>query len=118
MNAIKDKFSFVENVKLTINDLNSVLTNEENAPVFYVSVFDNKWGIEGQVKVVDLSWYAPFKTYGDTIICCFVYVCFFWRIFINLPNIINGTGGNIVDIAESKYNESKRIKNPIGFGRE
>lgn len=95
VNSIKDKFLFVDSVKLTINDITSVITNEESRPVFYVSVFDNKWGIEGQVKVIDLSFYAPYKSYGDTIICCFAYAFFFWRVFINLSNIINGVGGSI-----------------------
>ena len=95
VNSIKDKFLFVDSVKLTINDITSVITNEESIPVFYVSVLDNKWGIEGQVKVIDLSFYAPYKSYGDTIICCFAYAFFFWRVFINLSNIINGVGGSI-----------------------
>ena len=95
VNSVKDKFSFVDSVKLTINDMTSIITNEENAPIFYVNVFDNKWGVEGKVKVVDLSFYAPYKEYGDTIICCFVYAFFFWRVFINLSNIISGAGGAI-----------------------
>ena len=95
INAIKDKFAFIDSIKLTINDMTSIVTNEENAPVFYVSVLKNKWGIEGQVKVIDLSFYAPYKEYGDTIICCFVYAFFFWRTYLHLADIINGTGGQI-----------------------
>lgn len=47
-----------------------------------------------------MSWYAPYKAYGDLIITGFVYVFFIWRIFIKLPGIISGTSG----VAENLYN--------------
>lgn len=75
--------------------MQTILTNDENVSSFYVSVLDNKWGVEGQVKVIDLSFYAPYKEYGDTIICCFAYAFFIWRIFIKLSGIISGVSGSI-----------------------
>lgn len=116
VNSIKDKFDFVDSVKLTINDITSVITNEDNVPVFYVSVLDNKWGIEGQVKVIDLSFYAPYKTYGDAIICCFAYAFFFWRVFINLSNIINGVGGTINSNNVEMFDDIRAYAK-FGFGR-
>ena len=113
VNSIKDKFSFIDSVKVTINDLTSIVTNEENAPIFYVDVMENKW-FSGKVKVIDLSWYAPFKTYGDTVICCFAYAFFFWRIFINLSNIISGSGGAIDSSMQISDIHAYR---KFGFGR-
>ena len=68
-----------------------VITDTEAEPVFYVTVGKNKW-FSGQVKVVDLSWYAPYKSYGDNVICIFAYLSFLWNIFIRLPDIIAGAG--------------------------
>ena len=93
-NTVKEKFSFIDGIKGTINDLTTVVINEDNSPIFEIEVFENKY-FSGNVKVIDLSWYAPFKNYGDTVICCFAYAFFFWRIFIKLPSIIDGAGANI-----------------------
>ena len=74
---------------------------------------DNKW-FSGSVNVIDLTWYAPYKQYGDVVICCFAYAFFFWRIFINLSNIISGAGGTV-----DTYSQSQDIEayHRFGFGR-
>lgn len=90
-----------------------VITDTESAPVFYVTVGENKW-FSGDVKVLDLSWYEPYREYGDTVICIFAYLSFLWHIFIRLPDIISGAGassylGNqIGDIAAYKSAGSGR----------
>lgn len=38
-----------------------------------------------------MTWYEPYKVYGDTIICMFVYLGFIWHCFKNLNNIISGS---------------------------
>lgn len=113
VNSIKDKFAFIDSINNTIDSIVSVVKNEENVPTFYINTLDNKY-YNGQIKVLDLSWYAPYKEYGDTIICCFAYAFFFWRIFINLSNIINGAGG-AVD-ASSEISDIQAY-NKFGFGR-
>ena len=47
----------------------------------------------GSIPIIDLSWYTPFKPYGDVIITAFTYLFFIWRVFIHTPNIIHGLGG-------------------------
>ena len=74
---------------------------------------ENKW-ISGQVKVIDFSWYAPYKELGDTIICCFAYAFFYWRIFIHLSDIISGSGGSVDMYSEAQDIEAYRR---FGFGR-
>ena len=56
-----------------------------------------KYNNEQKVIVLDFSWYAPYKTYGDLIITGFVYAFFLWRLFINLPNITHGLGGSSIN---------------------
>lgn len=70
-----------------------VITDTSSVPVFYVRVGENKW-FSGDVKVLDLSWYEPYREYGDTVICIFAYLGFLWSIFIRLPDIISGAGAS------------------------
>lgn len=46
--------------------------------------------LSGTYKIVDLSWYAPYKEYGDNIICMFAYLAFIWHLFVKAASIING----------------------------
>lgn len=52
-----------------------------------------------EIKLIDLNWYAPFKSYGDVILTGFIYAFFLWRMFIRLPSTIHGLGGSTVDIS-------------------
>lgn len=89
---IKSRFSFINGVKQTINDITTIVYDENNTPTLSISIPENRTGIT-QVEVINLGWYSKYKTYGDAIICCFAYAFFFWRIFIKMPNIINGSAG-------------------------
>lgn len=103
---IKSRFAFVDNVKQTINEVTSIVYDENNSPSFSVTVPENRTGIT-KIEIINLSWYAPYKQYGDTIICCFVYAFFFWRIFIKLSGIISGTSGSVSDIVSSSFKIGK-----------
>lgn len=64
--------------------------------------------------VLDLSWYSPYKSYGDLVLTGFIYLFFLWRLFINLPNIIHGLGGFI----QADYMVSDiQAFDKFGFGR-
>lgn len=94
-NTVSDKFSFVDTIKTSIQAFQNIINNIGNAPKLEITIGATKYSTEQTVKVLDFSWYAPFKTYGDLIITGFVYAFFLWRIFINLPNIIQGLGGAV-----------------------
>ena len=88
------------------------ITNVESEPKYYMNV-SSKW-YTGEICIVDLSWYAPFKELGDSIICIFCYLSFLWHIFMRLPEIIAGAGassysGNMLNDIE--------VHNKTGFGR-
>ena len=92
-NTVKSKFEFIESIKIAINSLDDTINNLGNSPKLTLNLGATKYTEEQSVVVLDLSWYAPFKPYGDLIITGFVYLFFLWRVFITLPNIINGVGG-------------------------
>lgn len=94
-NTVSSKFDFIDTIKYSIESLKNIINNLGNAPKLEITIGVTKYSSEQTVKVLDFSWYAPFKTYGDLIITGFVYAFFLWRIFINLPNIIHGLGGAV-----------------------
>lgn len=92
-NNISSKFSFVDTVKNVINELKILLTDTSSKPKLSISV--NSKYYTGELNVIDLTWYKPYKEYGDLILTGFIYIAFVWRLYVHLPNIISGTGGTI-----------------------
>lgn len=95
-NTVKAKFEFVDSVKTAINSVKDILNNLGNAPKITLNLKATKYTEAQNAVVFDLSWYAPYKTYGDLVITGFVYLMFIWRLFVTLPNIINGSGGAVI----------------------
>lgn len=112
VDTLMNSFGFVDNVKNNVNSMIDIITNTESSPRFQLNM-NCKW-FQGTVTILDLSWYTPFKEYGDTVICIFAYLSFLWNIFIRLPDIIQGAGassyaGNMIGDIEA-YRKT-------GFGR-
>lgn len=83
-----------------------MFSDTSELPKMTITLPENKWK-SGEVTLIDLSWYAPYKQYGDMIISAFIYVFFVWRTFIHLPSIINGVGGSVESISSSDYKAIK-----------
>lgn len=99
-NDFSEKFSFIDGVKNNVNQMVDVICNTSSAPSFKINV-NSKW-YAGEMVIVDLSWYEPFKEYGDTIICIFCYFNFLWSIFKKLPGIIAGSDASSSDTSTSQ----------------
>lgn len=84
------------------------MSGAEEAPSLTIHVKGTKYSDEQDVKIIDLSWYKDYKTYGDIILTGFIYALFFWRIYIKLPSIISGAGGSFDVI--SKVSEGRSNK--------
>ena len=54
----------------------------------------SSYGVDygGEVEMLDLSWYTPYKSTVDTLISGFMWVAFFWVLFRRAPAIISGAG--------------------------
>lgn len=98
-NTVNEKFAVVDTIKGVINELKIILSNANPNTSLNVDV-ESKY-FSGSVKVIDLSWYQPFKEYGDLVLTGFIYIMFVWRVFVHLPNIISGTGGDIHNISSN-----------------
>lgn len=115
VDSVKCKFSFIDAVKSSITDVKSIIEGAEEAPSLVIHINGTKYTDEQYVKILDLSWYVQFKTYGDLILTGFIYALFFWRIYINLPNIISGVGGAINDVPAQV--QDIEAYHRFGFGR-
>ena len=93
ISSVTSKFGFIDSIKNSVSGLIDVLEGTNGAPQL-VMTFDHEY-LKGDVAVMDLSWYAPFKPYGDLVLTGFIYLFALWRFFINLPSIIAGIGGGI-----------------------
>ena len=88
-NMVSSKFDFVDSIKLGINAFIDVINNLGNVPKLNIELGATRY-TEDTSLVVDFSWYAPFKNYGDLVITGFTYILFLWRLFTRLSGIISG----------------------------
>lgn len=112
MSSITNKFNFIDNIKTNINDMVKVITDDTSLPKFELNV-NSKW-YSGKVTVIDFSWYADYKDFGDDVICIFCYLGFLWNIFKRLPDIIQGAGAGSYSF--DMLNDIQAYK-ATGFGR-
>ena len=57
------------------------------------------WDYGGEVQILDLSWYTPYKETVDNIMSGFLWLLFAWGLFKQAPSIISG-GGIIANKSE------------------
>ncbi len=65
-----------------------IVKDVSTAPTFSINI--NSKYLTGTYTIIDLSWYAPYKQYGDAVITMFCYLGFIWHVFTKLASIISG----------------------------
>jgi len=100
LNSATEKFSWYNNVIKNTKDMINVITSTESSATFKVNV--NSKYYKGDLAIIDLSWYAPYKEIGDNVICIFCYLSFLWSFFTRLPSILSGSGASNYSIAQIK----------------
>jgi len=109
--TIKNKFSFGNSIIQNGNELKELVLNTQASGKIYVYV--NHEYVQGNVCIIDMTWYEPYREAGDTLICAFVYGAFIWHIAMRLPEIVNGagtityTGFEFSDMIDSMYYHGK-----------
>ena len=115
VDSAKSKFSFIDTIKSSISDVEDILVGAESVPTLKIHVNGTDYTKEQDLTIINLSWYVPFKKYGDIILTGFIYAFFFWRIYISLPNIISGAGGAVNDMP-AQFSDIEAYRR-FGFGR-
>lgn len=63
------------------------------ALTFKTASASNKYvSIPAHTIILDLSWYLPYKPYGDMVLSGFMWLSFLWLLFKRFPAIISGEG--------------------------
>lgn len=91
-------------MKGSVLTIYNVIINVQEAPKFTINVTNNKYIADGSYTIVDMSWYTPYKEFGDNVICMFFYLFFIWHVFTHLSSTINGAGS-----AYNVYTDNKPI---------
>ena len=108
VDTVKSKFGFIDSISSYISSLKDIFSGVSSVPSYSVHVEGTKYTSAQDVTVLDLSWLSPYKKYTDPIITGFVYIFFLWNMYIKLPNIISGFGGDVVSSTRYFDNFSKK----------
>ena len=100
LNAIKEKYSFVESILATIALIQNALNiSSTEPPVIYAELgaAESLYGYDygGSVAILDMRWYAAYKPTVDKLLSAFFIFCFCWKIFKKLPGYIQGAPDDI-----------------------
>lgn len=90
------KLGFVTNIQDDFKDIKALLSGGEVstlsniAPTLSFNI--NSKYYSGDLMIIDLSWYQPFKPFVDAILGSFMIIFLIARLFVYLPTIISGAG--------------------------
>lgn len=62
----------------------------------------------GQVEMLDLSWYTPYKQTVDQLVSGFLWLFFLWALFRHAPGVISGAGLTVSRISDISEGEKVR----------
>lgn len=96
--ALREKFGFANSIMETIGAMGTQLstaTTADSPPQVKIDLgkANSKYDWGSTCYVLDLSWYAPYKPMVDSFLSAVMWAFFVWRLFVALPNIINGISG-------------------------
>lgn len=97
---IRNKFSFIWDIISIIESMFTEVSIEavdDTPPVVEIdlSASTSKYNYGGKAYVLDMSWYQPYKPAVDIFLRAILWGFFLWRLFVALPNIINGVAGSV-----------------------
>lgn len=79
--------------------------------MFVIKLNNTKYTPTGTCLILDMTWYEPYKEYGDAVITMFFYLGFIWHVFTKLASIISGV--------DTSYSHAETPINTINMnGRE
>ena len=99
VNHVRSKFGFAESILATVHLVAASITGSgSEPPVIYVELgnAESSYDYGGTVAILDMSWYSTYKPTVDKILSAFLWICFIWKIFKQLPGIIGGMPGDVV----------------------
>lgn len=108
VSTVTDKFSFKDNMINNANEIKDFISSTQATHKYYLNI--NHKYLSGNICIIDLSWYEPYKPTVDAFICAFAYLAFIWHMFCNIPSLIRGSsaGSYVSDISAYAHTGSGR----------
>lgn len=110
---MQDFFRFRDDITAAVADLEEMLFGITPSPILKIPIgkpTSRKYDYgTGSYIIIDISWYAQYKQFGDKVVLAIAWALFLWRLYIKLPGIISGTEGSIAaaDRAHDRYEKTK-----------
>ena len=79
-----------------------------------IAVKNSYFSIPSHTITLDMSWYAQYKSYGDTILSGFMWLAYIWLLFKRAPSIIHGGAmvtDNLLKLDDSQINSDYSASN-------
>lgn len=95
---LRSRFAFADDVINITDRLINRIGGSAKSSAPQVAVSINYKGSTREWKILDMSWYAPYKAYGDAVLSGILIIGFIWRSYISMPNTIRGVGGSTVSV--------------------
>lgn len=102
--AMKEYFKFTDDMENIITDFKNTVFFITPNPILKIPVGKSRsekynYGI-GNYIIIDVSWYAEYKDFGDKVILAFAWAFFIWRLYVLLPGIISGSVGGFFQLKD------------------
>lgn len=92
------KFSFIQPIREAAWSIVEFFTETtfDVPPVIKINLADaeGNYNYGGEAIVLDMRWYERYKPIVDPFLAAFMWLFFAWRLFNNIPNILNGVPGD------------------------
>lgn len=114
---IKEYFKFKDDVEDIVSEFEKKVFGIKPSPILKIPIgkpTSKKYNFgTGNYIIIDVSWYAQYKDFGDKIILAFAWAFFIWRIFVLMPGIISGGVGGFFETRDlwNEYSISRAYKN-------
>ena len=113
----RDKFYWISDLQAVVERVLDIFSPNTYArqrpPVIYANFEESEseyFQGMGEVAVVDFSWYARYKPYVDTFLSAILWGFFLFRLYMRLPDIINGVGSSFEAYSEDAPKSSGQYK--------
>lgn len=113
---MQEYFKFTEDMEEIISEFEKSVFGITPSPILKIPIGkprSKKYNFgTGSYIIIDVSWYAEYKDFGDRIILAFVWAMFIWRIFVLLPGIVSGGVGGFFETRDlmSEYSINKSYR--------
>lgn len=95
LEEFRSEFLFIDTIAGAIEMIQSIFDSDEFGEI-YVDLGATSGSFDlgnAKVNILDMSWYEPYKPYGDKVVSAILWVTYIHSLWRQLPGIIGGASG-------------------------